>query len=230
VHTQHLQRTFLVLASCLVVLFRPSTAYAEHDGDIRYWQTLGINFYEDENWRITGSSQTRLYDDAKFLGAWLLLPTVEFKRNPNLDVGATYLLEDIRSEAGTDYTRLHIFWLHASPHWQLTEELRFSMRHVLGLRAVESADNYLVSRHRFNFDYKLADSGPLVGIGVGTELFYNYKTDRLYENRFVPLKLSFKVTKHSKLSLYFMAQSKRHGNDVNWQTAYVLGQSLSIKF
>ncbi len=223
-------RFIFICALCGAALFRPARLHAEFDGDIRYWQTLGINFYEDDDWRVTLGAQTRLFDDAKFLGAWLVFPTVQYKLHPNLDLGATYLLEDIRSESGADYTRLHIFWLHASPHWQLTDNLRFSMRHLVGLRAVESAENYWVSRHRFDFDYKLEGMGPLVGIGAGTELFYNYETDRLCENRLVPLKLSFKTSERTKFSLYLMAQSKRYGHESDWQTAYVFGQALSFKF
>jgi len=138
-------------------LITAQQACAEFDGDTRLWQTLSINAYEDDNWRITAGAQSRLFDEGKFLGAWLVFPTVQYKVHPNLDLGATYLLEDIRGECGDDYGRLHIFWLHASPHWQLNEKLKFSMRHVLGLRAIESGDDYWISRHYFGLDYKLED-------------------------------------------------------------------------
>ncbi len=208
----------------------PAVVRAEFDHDVRLWQTLGINFYEDTEWRLTAHAQSRLFDEGKFLGAWLLFPTIQYKAHPNLDLGATYLLEDIRAEAGDDYTRLHIFWLHASPHWQLSDELKFSMRHVLGLRAVESFDDYWMSRHKFALSYKLKDFGRLVGIGMSTELFYRYDEDRFFENRFVPLKGTFNLTEKTKLSLYMMAQSKRPLGRDSWDTAYVFGQSISYKW
>ncbi|WP_269524029.1 DUF2490 domain-containing protein [Coraliomargarita parva] len=222
-------RTFVPAAVLLFSAALPSLK-AEFDNDVRYWQTVSLNLHEDEDWRVTMSGQTRLFDDAKFLGAWLLLPTVEYKMHPNFDVGATYLLEDIRSDCGDEYGRLHIFWLHVSPHWQLTDDLKFSMRHVLGYRAVESSENYWISRHRFALSYKLENMGPLVAVGASTELFYNYETDHLFENRLVPLSLTFKLTDQMKLSLYGMAQSKRAQGCQSWQTAYVFGQSLSYKF
>lgn len=214
----------------LLFVLAGARAFAEFDGDVRSWQTLSANLYEDADWRATLTGQTRLFDDSKFLGAWLLIPTLQYKVHPNYDLGASYLLEDYRAAAGEDYTRLHIFWLHLSPHWQVSENLNFSMRHVLGYRAVESAENYWLSRHRFALSYKLGDLGPLVGIGASTELFYNYEEDFLCENRFIPLSLSFKLNETSKLSLYMMAQSRRSAGDSNWNTAYVFGQSLSIKF
>lgn len=221
--------TTLVLI-CGGLLSAVQVLNAEFDGDVRLWQSLSINAYEDDNWRITAGAQSRLFDEGKFLGAWLLFPTVHYKVHPNLDLGATYLLEDIRSDCGDDYGRLHIFWLHASPHWQLSDNLKFSMRHVLGLREIEGSDDYWISRHRFGLDYKLEDYGRLVGIGASTEVFVRYDTDEIFENRFIPLKTTFKISERSKLSLYLMTQSKRAVGGSSWKTAYVFGQSLSYKF
>ena len=224
---QHSFQIFLVLLITLGGLFNAPMLRAEFDGDIRLWQTLSVNAYEDEHWRVTASGQSRFFDEGKFLGAWLLFPTVQYKVHPNLDLGATYLLEDIRSDCGDDYGRIHIFWLHASPRWQVSEKLKFSMRHVLGLRAIESGDDYWISRHRFALDYKLENYGRFVGIGTSTEVFARYDTDEIFENRFIPLKTTFKLTDRAKLSLFFMAQSKRCPD---WETAFVFGQSLSYKW
>jgi hypothetical protein len=224
--------------SCVVVLaialmastiVAPSL-HAEFDEDARLWQTLGITFHDSESWRVTAHAQSRLFDEGKFLGAWLLFPTVQYKVHPNLDLGATYLLEDIRGEAGTDFTRLHIFWLHASPHWQINEDWGFAMRHVLGLRAVESGEDYWISRHKFGLNRKLKTAGPLVSLGASTELFYDYDDNRLFENRFVPISGTFKLSDQAKLSLYLMAQSKRFAGRSDLETAYIFGQSVSYKW
>ena len=222
--------SLFVLSLVAIVVLRPTRLLAEFDQDNRTWQMLGFNFYEDVNWRFKGAAQTRLFDDSKFLGVWLVAPTVEYKIHPNLDIGGTYLLEDARAETGDDYIRLHIFWLHMSPRWDLTKSTRFSMRHLAGYRAIESRDNYWVSRHLFALNYKLNDCGPLVGAGIDTEVFYNYDTDRICENRFKPIKLTFSLTERSKLQLYLMFQSKRFGENKSWDTAYIFGQSIGFKF
>ncbi len=227
---QRSSHTFLGFLIAAASFFSSQAAQAEFDDDVRFWQTLSINAYEDDHWRVTAGAQSRLFDEGKFLGAWLLFPTVQYKVHPNVDLGATYFLEDIRGECGQDYGRLHIFWLHASPHWQLNEKLKFSMRHTLGLRAIESGDDYWISRHRFALDYKLENYGRLVGIGASTEVFARYDTDEIFENRFIPLKTTFKLTDRSKLSLFFMAQSKRGVGCADWETAYIFGQSLSYKW
>jgi hypothetical protein len=224
-------RTFTRCSLLLVIFTLVSTSlFAEFDEDNRTWQTLGFNFHETENWRFKGVAQTRLYDDSKFLGTWLVAPVVEYKLHPNLDLGAAYLLEDVRAEAGDDYTRLHIYWLYLAPHWQLTEKLKFSMRHVLAYRYIESVDDYYVSRHCFGLDYKLEDFGCLSGIGADTEVFYNYETDRICENRLRAVKATFTINSQTKFQLYFMLHSKRFGTDSSWQNATVFGQSLSYKF
>jgi hypothetical protein len=87
-----------------------------------------------------------------------------------------------------------------------------------------------VSRHLFAFDYKLAECGRLVGAGIDTEVFYNYDTSRICENRFRPVKLTFKLTERAKLQLYFMLQSKRFGKSSSWDNAYVFGQSVGFTF
>ncbi len=221
---------WLPLLALITAMLLPSTLRAEFDQDVRLWQTLSLNLHEDADWRFTFAAETRLFDGGDFLGAWLLFPTVQYKAHPNLDLGATYLLEDIRADCSQPYDRLHIFWLHASPHWQLNDHLKLSMRHVLGLRSVESQQDYWMSRHCFALDYKLRDCGRLVGIGASTELFYRYDEDRLFENRLIPLKCSFKISEQTSLSLYLMAQSRYFKNCDEWQTAYVFGQALAYKW
>lgn len=206
-------------------------AKTDHDEDIQYWQTLGLKFHDGDHWRVQGTVQSRLFDHANYLGTYLFMPTVEYKLTNNWDVGGSYLYEGCRSDSGLDYLMLHIFWLHVSPHWNLTDNLKFSMRHVAAYRAVESSDNYWVSRHKFDLSYQLKDLGPFVGVGANTELFYNFETHNLCENRFVPLSLTFKLNSEMKLSLYAMIQSKDFsGGDDDWEHAYVFGQSLAVSF
>jgi hypothetical protein len=226
----HSFRFIRLITSVLLSLGSVCTAATDFDKDFSTWQTLGFTFHDSETWRIKGAAQSRFYDDSSYLATWLVSPAVEYKFHPNLDIGAAYLLEDVRSDSCYDYTRLHIFWLYLAPHWKLNEQTAFSMRHVLGYRAIESRANNWVSRHRFALSYKLVDWGALSGIGAETELFYNYYTDRLYENRLKPLKLNFSINDYVKCQLYFMLQSKRFGSDDDWRSAYVFGQALSYRF
>ena len=222
-----------VLNLCVMVAFGllgTSPVQARFDKDFSTWQVLGFTFYEDEAWRIKATAQTRWYNDNSFLATWFVNPILEYKIHSNLDIGATYLIEELRAQSGDDYTRVHIFRLYLAPHWKLGDRKSYSMRHLLALRAIESIDNQLVSRHRFSFNYKVVDMGPLACIGADAEVFYNYTTNRLFENRFRPLKLSFSVNKQTKLELFYMFQSKRFGDDATWQTAYVFGQLLNYKF
>jgi len=226
-----LKKLFIALVLCLGLIAIRAQAKTDHDGDIQYWQTLGLKFHDGEHWRIQGTAQSRLFDHANYMGTYLFMPTVEYKLTKNWDLGGSYLYEGCRSDSGADYLMLHIFWLHVSPHWNLTDNLKFSMRHVAAYRAVESRDNYWVSRHKFDLSYKLKDLGPLVGVGANTEVFYNYETHNICENRFVPLSLTFKLNEDIKLSLYGMIQSKDFsGGDDDWEHAYVFGQSLALSF
>lgn len=221
---------FCLISFILLSLSSVCTAETTFDKDFSTWQTLGFTFHDGDTWRIKGAAQSRLYDDSSFLATWLVAPAVEYKFHPNLDIGAAYLLEDVRAQAGDDYTRLHIFWLYLAPHWKLNDQFSFSMRHVLALRSIESFDDQWVSRHLFCLSRKVTEMGPLTGIGLDTEVFYNYKKDRLNENRFKPLKATFTVNEQTKVQLYFMFHSKRFGYQQDWETAYVFGQSLSYKF
>jgi hypothetical protein len=227
IHYRFRLRPHLIALSLFGGLLLPLGLRAEFNGDFRLWQTASIRLHEDADWRLTAAAETRLFEEGNYLGAWLLFPTLQYKVHPNLDLGATYLFEDIRSQCGTDYERLHIFWLHASPHWQLNDDLNLSMRHVLGYRSVESRDDYWMSRHLFALNYRLKNTGRLVGLCASTELFYRYDQDLLFENRFVPIKGTFKINDRTKLALYLMAQSKRSSHCDDWKTAYIFGQSIS---
>ena len=222
---------FLDLSVVVVVdLLSASPLLARFDKDFSTWQALGFTFYEDDTWRIKAAAQTRWYNDSSFLATWFVNPILEYKCHRNLDIGGTYLLEDVRAQAGDDFTRVHIFRLYLSPHWKIDDRISLSMRHLLALRAIESRDNQWVSRHRVSCSYKVAEMGVLTAVGLDTEVFYNYSTDRLIENRFKPVKLSFSINRQTKFELFYMFQSKRFGDDATWQTAYVFGQSISYKF
>tara|TARA_B110000285_G_scaffold155857_1_gene173933 strand:+ start:937 stop:1476 length:540 start_codon:yes stop_codon:yes gene_type:complete len=170
---------FLDLSVVVVVgHLSASPLLARFDKDFSTWQALGFTFYEDDTWRIKAAAQTRWYDDSSFLATWFVHPILEYKFHPNLDIGATYLFEDLRAQAGNDCTRVHIFRLYLAPHWKIDDRISFSMRHLLALRGTESVDNQWVSRHRFSLSYKVADMGALTGFGLDTEVFYNYTTDR----------------------------------------------------
>ena len=111
--------------------------------------------------------------------------------------------------------------------WSVVEWLAYANRHLLALRAIECRGNQWVSRHRVRCSYKMADMGVLTAVGLDTEVFYNYSTERLIENRFKPVKLFFSINRQTTFELFYMFQSKRLGSDQNWQTARVFGQSLS---
>lgn len=211
-------------------LLNASPVLARFDKDFSTWQALAFTFYEDEAWRIKATAQARWYNDSSFLATWFVNPILEYKLHPNLDIGATYLIEDVRAQSGDDYTRMHIFRLYLTPKWKIDDRISYSMRHLLALRAIESIDNQWISRHRFSFNYKVVEMGPLTAIGLDAEVFYNYTTNRLFENRFKPLKLSFRINKQTKCELFYMFQSKRFGDHASWQTAYVFGQSMNYKF
>ena len=226
-------RNRLVRISLVLLALLPATVLrAEHDGDMRYWQSLAFNFHDGPNWRIKATAQTRLFDDANFLGAYLVFPTVEYKIHENVDLGATYLYEAIRGEAAADYTMLNIYWLHATTHFKLTDKLNFSMRNVLGYRDYEAGqkEDYWINRNKFALSYQLEDMGRLVAVGVSTELFYHLDEGYLFENRAVPLSLTFKLTDQAKLTLYGMVQSKNYVAGDGWEHAYIFGQTLSYKF
>ena len=75
---------------------------------------------------------------------------------------------------------------------------------MLARRSIESFDDQWVSRHRFSLNYKVEDFGSLTGLGLETEASYNYKTDRLCENRFKPLKVIFTINEQTKFQLYLV--------------------------
>lgn len=220
------------LSRILLVLLFAGALSAEHDGDMRYWQTLGLNCYENENWRFKLAAQTRLYDDANFLGAYLVMPSVEYKLHPNVDLATTYLYEGIRNSASDDFTMLHIFWVHANWKWKLADDLSFAMRNVLGWRSFECAalEDYWITRNKFALSYAVDGPWRLVGVGVNTEVFYNFKEGIVCENRAVPLSLTFKLTEKAKLSLYGMIQSVNYPAANGWEHATIFGQTVTYKF
>jgi hypothetical protein len=57
---------------------------------------------------------SRLYDDSKFLGTWLFMPTLEYKVNPSLDFGRLYLREGLGYVAGDDFKHLPFAYMPIS--------------------------------------------------------------------------------------------------------------------
>ncbi|HCN29132.1 MAG TPA: hypothetical protein DIT64_10335 [Verrucomicrobiales bacterium] len=165
-------------------------------------------------------------------GAYVQIISPRHKQRvlPWLDMGAGLSLLEIEnlSEGG----RFLQFRpeLEINPHLDLTPRLRLDLRNRMEWRWNEREEITIHrSRHRLQLGWKTPDgTGPLARVFASNEWLSDLHRGQWWENRAVPLGLTFETSKHTELDLFYMIFSVRQ--QATWRHESVLGTYLRVRF
>lgn len=120
--------------------------------------------------------------------------------------------------------------LEINPRYDLTRHLRLEWRNRMEWRWNEGeAFTTHRSRHRLQLGWTLPSSvGPLTRLFVSNEWLVDLHRHQWAENRLVPLGLTFRLSSHTDLDLFYMVTSSRIKAD--WRHESVLGTYLRVRF
>ncbi|MBL9131619.1 MAG: DUF2490 domain-containing protein [Verrucomicrobiaceae bacterium] len=208
----------------LVVLLLPAALQAEE-----WWAWSMLDLWREAPWSTGVFLGNRLdVDDDAYVQ--IISPRAKYQALPWLEAGIGLSLLSIEN------TRTHMrYWqgrpeLELNPRFNLTPCIRLDIRNRMEWRLNEG-DAFTTNRtrHRLQLAWTLPQPlRPLTRVFASNEWLIDLHRRQWTENRLVPLGLTFKLTNHSDLDLFYMLLSQ-HGKN-GWEGESVLGTYLRIRF
>lgn len=208
----------------LVVLLPALPLHADE-----WWAWSMLEFYRQPPW-TAGLFLGNRADTEDGSYVQIVSPRVKYAALPWLDLGlglSALSIENTTTHARYGQLRPE---LEINPRFDLTRHLRLEWRNRMEWRWNEDAAfTTHRTRHRLQLGWTLpSPAGPLTRLFVSNEWLVDLHRRDWTENRLVPLGLTFRLSSHADLDLFYMVTSSRIKAD--WQHESVLGTYLRVRF
>ncbi len=205
-----------------------ATTYSYATDDSQYWSLMTIKHLETPAITWSTHGQVRFIDDISHDGLYLISEQLKYKALDwaNLEIHYTYM--DVWQSKSNEFTYQHRLELELNPHKKLSQTIELQNRNRFEFRWIEDkgSDNTRF-RQRWGLNFLIPNGKLVKAYFVNNEYFYDFNKALINENRFIPIGIQLPPMGNSKMSLFYMIQSKR--ND-DWSQAHVLGTHISIAF
>jgi len=74
--------------------------------------------------------------------------------------------------------------------------------------------------------YPLEECGKLVAVKWGDEVYYDFDTTKFTQNRLIPLELTFALSPHTTVDLFFMIRNFFSFSSHKWYRSFVVGSEV----
>lgn len=218
--------SFRLVFPLVFLIFPMRPAAAVDDYGTWQWNTL-------EFWRggpVTASlfNELRWREDSRDFALGLVGPVARWQAagHTSFALGAYYLhvprgfeLDDT-NQAWMDLEMLNT--------WKPDEEWTLSLRTMFENRWLEDPHGMRqFSRHRLGVAWAPADAGRLLKVHANDEIFLDWDSGEISENRAIPVAFSFRITDGLTLDLFPMVRSLRHAD--GWTHELIGGTHLVWK-
>jgi hypothetical protein len=199
-------------------------AYA---GDLQTWHTSTLRWGAMERTHLVTEVQARVTDDVSDLSDYRFGHGLEYRVRDDLRAGGAYRYIRTEDSAG-DWRHTHRLELYLTQRWRLAEPWSLALRNRLEvLRDQGERDTRQRTRHRVTFDRALSGRGALERLSFGNEVFYDFESDRVSENRLVPVALGFRLLETVDAQVGWMMRSTRRNS--GWEHDQVITTSLAFR-
>lgn len=183
----------------------------------------------DDRWSIGNYMDLRVTDAFGEIATTMFSPRIRRDLGPNwsAQLNTTWMEAQAADARGrTEFLRVET---ELNPRFALTERLTFSARNRFEWRFIEDVDdvNHRL-RLRPQLDFRTPGAGPVRGIFMHNEVFYDFDRARVTENRLVPFGLVFQPTAHTELRVYHLWRRTLSGEQ--WFDFHVLGLLANVNF
>ncbi len=224
-----MQDLFALRRSCLCLLLAGAVSGQVHADVTQAWFQNTSFVRLDERWSIGSYLDLRVTDVAGELATTMFSPRIRYDLTPHwsAQVNTTWVEAQAADERGrTSFTRLEF---ELNPRYALGDRLVLSARNRFEWRWFEGADGINERiRVRPQVDLPTPWAGPVKGVFVNNEVFYDFDQKRVTENRLTPLGLVFKPANQVELRVYHLWRHTRARE--RWFDFHVIALHASLSF
>lgn len=193
-----------------------------------WWAWMMIDAWRQPPWSGGVFFVNRLdFEDGDIVQ--MLSPRVKYEAASWLDLGLNLSFLDIeKTTTGEHYLQFRPE-LEVDPKFDLTPHLRLDWRNRMEWRMNEG-DTFTTHRlrHRLQLGWTLPKpAGPLTRIFASNEWLIDLHKQDWTENRLVPVGLTFKLTEHSDLDVFYMLDSVKNAG--GWKDESIVGTYLHVR-
>lgn len=198
--------------------------------DTQYWQRIYITHWKNDKWRFYTQLQFRFFDHPEHFRYSLVSPSIRYRPLSWLDLEFHYSWIESRPSSHEPFFPTHRLEFEINPFFKLDPSLTLYSRNRYEL-IKRHGTNQLHStlRNRIKFEFTFKNKSCLEAVAIHDEIFFNLITNKFFENRFVPIELTFKLNKCLKISPFLMAKIQENEEGF-WKTNMVFGTNLSIEY
>ena len=183
----------------------------------------------DEHWSIGSYFDLRVTDAVGELATTMFSPRIRYDLSPHwsAQVNTTWVEAQAADESGrTAFTR---FEFELNPRYAFGDKFILSARNRIEWRWFEGAEGINERiRIRPQIDLPTPWAGPVKGIFINNEVFYDFDQRRITENRLTPLGLVFKPAQQLELRVYHLWRHTRARE--RWFDFHVIALHASLSF
>jgi len=209
-------------------LLAAATVQAAEDGDWQTWNFANVKYLDTNKLDLAAVGQFRLRDDFSEFSHFTLSQRVQFDPRPWLSLSLNYTWLHTLPVDADEFVDIHRPELEISPRWHALG-LNWELRNRLELRYLQGVDEVRPRlRHRLQGTLPLTSMGKLTALIFSNEVFYDTTLDRLSENRFLPIALSFRLSPDATLTTGYGLQSL--WNKGEWLQSNIIVSMLQFTF
>ncbi len=200
--------------------------------DFQYWSRATLKTLDNDKFSLATYGEGRMMEDAGEARFYLISEQMAYHWLEYLDLGLnyTYLENKVSSSTTEDQFKYqHRLELEMNPHWSLTDWLDIKNRNRVEFRWIEDqgSDNTRF-RQLLELYFPLKNTALFKGFYLNDEYFYDFRAEKITENRFIPVGVDFKISGNVSLKIFYMLQALKRAND--WSSDQIVGTHVTISF
>lgn len=221
------QFRFTILLICFLFALEGFCSAAASPIYGEYWQYFNGTNWERGPYRLYTIGEMRYKSSLTSIYYYRIAANFAYQVKPYLDLEAHYSYIYNKSEGAARFSNVNRLELEVNPSKRFENGIALKWRSRLELLKQEGvAYIQFVFRDRLMVQIPIKNCGRLTSIHLYDEVFYDFKTHRFTQNRFVPLELSFALNQKTHLEVFFMVRNYYSLSSDRWYRSLVLGSAL----
>lgn len=195
--------------------------------DAEYWQYVLLNQWEKGSCKLYALGDVRINKDISKFYYYRIAENFTYQVLPDLDLEAHYSFLYSKPRGAPRFHQSNRLEFEINPLFRFKNGITLRWRNRIQLIKGQGIPHIqFVFRHRFMTVFPIRDWGQLTSINVYDELHYHFDTNKITQNRFVPIELSFALNQHASMNIFLMIRNFINSNQ--WHRSIVVGSELKF--